>query len=158
MISIRDWSRCKNQIWAIFDHSRDFLNWSSNKTIQVSNWFGNKRIRYKKNIGKFQEEANLYAARTAQAVCESGGGGGANPATSKAEGSPPRSSDTPTTFSGKVFSWFLENGDRLLISAFCSDICMKNGFSPIRGFSLGWLITQLLRHKVRISIVNFMTS
>uniref|UniRef100_A0A673JX96 Pre-B-cell leukemia transcription factor 1-like n=1 Tax=Sinocyclocheilus rhinocerous TaxID=307959 RepID=A0A673JX96_9TELE len=32
---------------------------------QVSNWFGNKRIRYKKNIGKFQEEANIYAARTA---------------------------------------------------------------------------------------------
>ncbi|KAL0186747.1 hypothetical protein M9458_018417, partial [Cirrhinus mrigala] len=31
----------------------------------VSNWFGNKRIRYKKNIGKFQEEANLYAAKTA---------------------------------------------------------------------------------------------
>ncbi|KAM4640546.1 pre-B-cell leukemia transcription factor 1 isoform 1-T1 [Discoglossus pictus] len=32
---------------------------------QVSNWFGNKRIRYKKNIGKFQEEANIYAAKTA---------------------------------------------------------------------------------------------
>ncbi|XP_017553877.1 pre-B-cell leukemia transcription factor 3 isoform X3 [Pygocentrus nattereri] len=32
---------------------------------QVSNWFGNKRIRYKKNISKFQEEANLYAAKTA---------------------------------------------------------------------------------------------
>nr|XP_040045803.1 pre-B-cell leukemia transcription factor 4 isoform X2 [Gasterosteus aculeatus aculeatus] len=32
---------------------------------QVSNWFGNKRIRYKKNIGKFQEEANLYAVKTA---------------------------------------------------------------------------------------------
>ncbi|KAG7243488.1 hypothetical protein INR49_011044 [Caranx melampygus] len=31
----------------------------------VSNWFGNKRIRYKKNIGKFQEEANLYAVKTA---------------------------------------------------------------------------------------------
>lgn len=31
---------------------------------QVSNWFGNKRIRYKKNIGKFQEEANLYAMKT----------------------------------------------------------------------------------------------
>lgn len=31
----------------------------------MSNWFGNKRIRYKKNIGKFQEEANLYAAKTA---------------------------------------------------------------------------------------------
>jgi len=34
-------------------------------TIQVSNWFGNKRIRYKKNIGKAQEEANLYAAKKA---------------------------------------------------------------------------------------------
>uniref|UniRef100_A0A8C6X706 PBX homeobox 3 n=1 Tax=Naja naja TaxID=35670 RepID=A0A8C6X706_NAJNA len=33
--------------------------------VFVSNWFGNKRIRYKKNIGKFQEEANLYAAKTA---------------------------------------------------------------------------------------------
>ncbi|KAK7801437.1 hypothetical protein U0070_015547 [Myodes glareolus] len=33
--------------------------------LEVSNWFGNKRIRYKKNIGKFQEEANLYAAKTA---------------------------------------------------------------------------------------------
>jgi pre-B-cell leukemia transcription factor 1 len=32
---------------------------------QVSNWFGNKRIRYKKNIGKAQEEASLYAAKQA---------------------------------------------------------------------------------------------
>ena len=66
--------------------------------FQVSNWFGNKRIRYKKNIGKFQEEANLYAAKTAQAVCNSSvnqNGGGTEPS-----GSPPRSSDTPTTFSG----------------------------------------------------------
>lgn len=31
----------------------------------MSNWFGNKRIRYKKNIGKFQEEANIYAMKTA---------------------------------------------------------------------------------------------
>ncbi|CAB1438935.1 unnamed protein product [Pleuronectes platessa] len=35
---------------------------------QVCNWFGNKRIRYKKNIGKFQEEANLYAMKTALVV------------------------------------------------------------------------------------------
>lgn len=35
---------------------------------QVSNWFGNKRIRYKKNIGKAQEEANLYAAKNAAAA------------------------------------------------------------------------------------------
>ncbi len=32
---------------------------------QVSNWFGNKRIRYKKNIGKAQEEASMYAAKAA---------------------------------------------------------------------------------------------
>ncbi|KAB1260197.1 Pre-B-cell leukemia transcription factor 1 [Camelus dromedarius] len=36
-----------------------------NMRFGVSNWFGNKRIRYKKNIGKFQEEANIYAAKTA---------------------------------------------------------------------------------------------
>ncbi|KAF3422398.1 hypothetical protein E2986_12018 [Frieseomelitta varia] len=35
---------------------------------RVSNWFGNKRIRYKKNIGKAQEEANLYAAKKAAAA------------------------------------------------------------------------------------------
>ncbi|KAL3872052.1 hypothetical protein ACJMK2_040013 [Sinanodonta woodiana] len=40
---------------------------------QVSNWFGNKRIRYKKNIGKAQEEANLYAAKTAAAAAQHGG-------------------------------------------------------------------------------------
>ncbi|XP_021341758.1 pre-B-cell leukemia transcription factor 1-like isoform X4 [Mizuhopecten yessoensis] len=46
---------------------------------QVSNWFGNKRIRYKKNIGKAQEEANLYAAKTAAAAAAVGhdGQGGA---------------------------------------------------------------------------------
>ena len=45
------------------------------KKLKVSNWFGNKRIRYKKNIGKFQEEANLYAAKNAQAVCQTGANG-----------------------------------------------------------------------------------
>ncbi|CAD5207727.1 unnamed protein product [Bursaphelenchus okinawaensis] len=33
---------------------------------QVSNWFGNKRIRYKKNIAKAQEEASFYARRQAE--------------------------------------------------------------------------------------------
>ena len=76
-------------------------------SLQVSNWFGNKRIRYKKNIGKFQEEANLYAAKTAQAVCQSGAqnGGGTEPSQS-----PQRSSDTPTTFSGK-------DNNKLLVAA-----------------------------------------
>lgn len=34
---------------------------------QVNNWFGNKRIRYKKNITKAQEEVNAYAARSSAA-------------------------------------------------------------------------------------------
>jgi hypothetical protein len=41
--------------------------------LQVSNWFGNKRIRYKKNIGKAQEEANLYASKLANQAAQGGG-------------------------------------------------------------------------------------
>ncbi|CAF4780077.1 unnamed protein product [Rotaria socialis] len=41
---------------------------------QVSNWFGNKRIRYKKNIGKAQEEANLYASKLANQATQGVGG------------------------------------------------------------------------------------
>ncbi|MBZ3871340.1 Pre-B-cell leukemia transcription factor 2 [Sciurus carolinensis] len=37
---------------------------------QVSNWFGNKQIRYKKNIGKFQEGANIYAVKTTVSVTQ----------------------------------------------------------------------------------------
>ena len=44
------------------------------KSPKVSNWFGNKRIRYKKNIVKAQEEANMYAAKAAQAAAVSPGG------------------------------------------------------------------------------------
>ncbi|VDP72272.1 unnamed protein product [Echinostoma caproni] len=51
---------------------------------QVSNWFGNKRIRYKKNIVKAQEEANMYAAATAAAAAA---------ASSAASGPGPASSD-----------------------------------------------------------------
>jgi pre-B-cell leukemia transcription factor 1 len=38
---------------------------------QVSNWFGNKRIRYKKNIAKAQEEASLYAPKNVLQDCAS---------------------------------------------------------------------------------------
>jgi len=42
--------------------------------IKVSNWFGNKRIRYKKNICKAQEEANTFATKRAlQAASETAG-------------------------------------------------------------------------------------
>uniref|UniRef100_A0AAV2LQX5 Uncharacterized protein n=1 Tax=Knipowitschia caucasica TaxID=637954 RepID=A0AAV2LQX5_KNICA len=50
---------------------------------QVSNWFGNKRIRYKKNIAKYQEEANMYAMRTALDASQS-----SSPATSNTGGYP----------------------------------------------------------------------
>merc|ERR1712142_621300 len=43
---------------------------------QVSNWFGNKRIRYKKNIVKAQEEANMYASKAAAAAVTPGGSPG----------------------------------------------------------------------------------
>ncbi|NXR66756.1 PBX3 factor, partial [Rhadina sibilatrix] len=49
---------------------------------QVSNWFGNKRIRYKKNMGKFQEEANIYAAKSAvDAAAVAQGNQGNSPST-----------------------------------------------------------------------------
>lgn len=35
---------------------------------QVANWFGNKRIRYKKNVAKLQDEANLYTSRSGAGV------------------------------------------------------------------------------------------
>lgn len=44
----------------------------------MSNWFGNKRIRYKKNIGKAQEEANLYAAKKAAGASPYSMSGGAS--------------------------------------------------------------------------------
>jgi hypothetical protein len=61
--------------------------------LKVNNWFGNKRIRYKKNIVKAQEEANMYAAKAAAAASPSqgmmspggdwsGGGGGGESAPS----------------------------------------------------------------------------
>ena len=56
--------------------------------LQVSNWFGNKRIRFKKNITKGQEEANMYAAKLVQqssggAAHSPGAGGGGNTSADK---------------------------------------------------------------------------
>ncbi|XP_048018644.1 pre-B-cell leukemia homeobox 1a isoform X2 [Megalobrama amblycephala] len=66
---------------------------------QVSNWFGNKRIRYKKNIGKFQEEANMYAARTA-----------ANATNVSTHGSQANSPSTPNS-AGSAGSFNMNSGD-----------------------------------------------
>jgi hypothetical protein len=44
-------------------------------SFQVSNWFGNKRIRYKKNIVKAQEEANAFATKRAIEASSGGDGG-----------------------------------------------------------------------------------
>jgi hypothetical protein len=50
------------------EEAKEELARKCNITVsQVSNWFGNKRIRYKKNIAKAQEEANMYAAKNAAA-------------------------------------------------------------------------------------------
>ena len=46
---------------------------------QICNWFSNKRIRYKKNIVKAQEEANVYAARAACKAANQQQGGGSAP-------------------------------------------------------------------------------
>ncbi|XP_060761479.1 pre-B-cell leukemia homeobox 1a isoform X3 [Neoarius graeffei] len=71
---------------------------------QVSNWFGNKRIRYKKNIGKFQEEANMYAARTA-----------VNAATASAQGSQANSPSTPNS-AGSAASFNMSHSGDLFMS------------------------------------------
>lgn len=56
----------------------------------MSNWFGNKRIRYKKNIGKAQEEANMYAAKKAAAMANNCAAAGSSPyhAGSSSQGTP----------------------------------------------------------------------
>merc|ERR1712153_252119 len=41
---------------------------------QVNNWFGNKRIRYKRNTLKAQEEANVFAAKKAAALASASPG------------------------------------------------------------------------------------
>ena len=56
------------------EEAKEELARQCNITVsQVSNWFGNKRIRYKKNIAKAQEEANMYAAKKAASVHGLGG-------------------------------------------------------------------------------------
>uniref|UniRef100_A0A8D3E9J8 Pre-B-cell leukemia transcription factor 1 n=1 Tax=Scophthalmus maximus TaxID=52904 RepID=A0A8D3E9J8_SCOMX len=71
---------------------------------QVSNWFGNKRIRYKKNIGKFQEEANMYAARTAVTATSV-----------SAHGSQANSPSTPNS-AGSAASFNMSNSGDLFMS------------------------------------------
>ncbi|CAG07627.1 unnamed protein product, partial [Tetraodon nigroviridis] len=71
---------------------------------QVSNWFGNKRIRYKKNIGKFQEEANMYAARTAVSATNV-----------SAHGSQANSPSTPNS-AGSAGSFNMSNSGDLFMS------------------------------------------
>ncbi|XP_061151804.1 pre-B-cell leukemia transcription factor 1 isoform X1 [Syngnathus typhle] len=71
---------------------------------KVSNWFGNKRIRYKKNIGKFQEEANMYAARTA-----------VNATSVSAHGSQANSPSTPNS-AGSAGSFNMSNSGDLFMS------------------------------------------
>ncbi|OQV15833.1 Homeobox protein extradenticle [Hypsibius exemplaris] len=71
------------------EEAKEELARKCNITVaQVSNWFGNKRIRYKKNIGKTQEEANMYAARKALQ----------GPGTSSTFSTPAPVSESPTDY------------------------------------------------------------
>ena len=55
------YSSATNQFVSVRRSDRGVGETMSISISQVSNWFGNKRIRYKKNIANAQEEANLYA-------------------------------------------------------------------------------------------------
>uniref|UniRef100_A0A673Y9S3 Pre-B-cell leukemia transcription factor 1 n=1 Tax=Salmo trutta TaxID=8032 RepID=A0A673Y9S3_SALTR len=81
---------------------------------QVSNWFGNKRIRYKKNIGKFQEEANLYAVKTA-----------VDAASVSAQASQANSPATPN--SGTVPNLILDQIDNLRVKS-CFNVVESGNF------------------------------
>lgn len=72
-----EWLNVNNYFWVSFDLCL---------STQVSNWFGNKRIRYKKNIGKFQEEANIYAVKTAVSASQGGHSGANSPTTPTSAG------------------------------------------------------------------------
>lgn len=50
---------------------------------QVANWFGNKRIRYKKNIAKLSEEASMYNNRMPAASASSEASQANSPVTPK---------------------------------------------------------------------------
>jgi hypothetical protein len=75
------------------EEAKEELARKCNITVsQVSNWFGNKRIRFKKNVSKGQEEANLYSAKLAGTALPGmvggsgvGQGGGHSPTMPKLE-------------------------------------------------------------------------
>ncbi|KAJ3599178.1 hypothetical protein NHX12_033141, partial [Muraenolepis orangiensis] len=101
---------------------------------QVSNWFGNKRIRYKKNIGKFQEEANMYAARTA-----------VNAANVSSHGSQANSPATPNS-AGSAGSFNMSNSGDLFMS-----VQSLNGDSGYQGAQVGANVqsqVDTLRHVI----------
>ncbi|CAL8271401.1 unnamed protein product [Arctogadus glacialis] len=101
---------------------------------QVSNWFGNKRIRYKKNIGKFQEEANMYAARTA-----------VNATNVSSHGSQANSPATPNS-AGSAGSFNMSNSGDLFMS-----VQSLNGDSGYQGAQVGANVqsqVDTLRHVI----------
>ena len=65
------WNYSVSGMYCILRRKGKNLNTYKINFLQVNNWFGNKRIRYKKNITKAQEEANMYAAKAAAAGSDS---------------------------------------------------------------------------------------
>lgn len=111
---------------------------------QVSNWFGNKRIRYKKNIGKAQEEANLYAAKNAASAVSS-----VNPSSqsqASAGSQEGQSPGTPTSGSGGGGGYGMSSGGGMMGGAGGAEYMgMQNGDSyqlPNQVASLRQVISQ----------------
>ncbi|XP_073695936.1 pre-B-cell leukemia transcription factor 3 isoform X3 [Garra rufa] len=99
---------------------------------QVSNWFGNKRIRYKKNIGKFQEEANLYAAKTAVTAAQA--------VAAAVQNSQTNSPATPSSGSSGSYS-LPGSGDM-----FMSMTGLNGSYQPTQGDSIRHAIGQSLAY------------
>ncbi|XP_071496186.1 pre-B-cell leukemia transcription factor 1-like isoform X3 [Diadema antillarum] len=110
---------------------------------QVSNWFGNKRIRYKKNIGKAQEEANLYAAKNAASAVSS-----VNPSSqsqASAGSQEGQSPGTPTSGSGGGGGYGMSSGGSMMGGGGQEYMGMQNGDSyqlPNQVASLRQVISQ----------------
>lgn len=86
---------------------------------QVCNWFGNKRIRFKKNVGKGQEEANVYTAKLSSGnVAGQGGGGDRSPTMPKLESADSQClSDSQDSWSTSTYNAMAMHSDNQIVAS-----------------------------------------
>lgn len=104
---------------------------------QVSNWFGNKRIRFKKNVGKGQDEAAMYQAKGG-----SGSGGGpasaqASPTTPPSGGGAPQMPKTEATDGTPGASSYMSGSYMNLNGSNSYQSPPTSGSEPNNGFGNG---------------------